>query len=215
MSGSHELQPAPLGRRVAARLVDTLLFIVAPVAVAVAGWAIASYVAFKQAFYGALQTSEDEGVADAAAGFLADIALLWLILGAFAIALVLIFIRHVNSEVWSSRRAGQTPGKRLMGIRIVRSSSGGSADLGAGQLFVRWLVLHGAPFAAAVIAGLAAGDSAELVMPLAGAACLAVVAVPALLAKPGCGVHDRLAGTMVIDVRNLPADHPVRPSTVN
>lgn len=93
---------------------------------------------------------------------------------------------------------GQTIGKRLMGTRVVADHGGPTAlPISWGTSFVRWAVLT-VPAAVPVFGAILA-----VAVPLAA---LGMMVLDGL----GRGLHDRLAGTRVVDVRTEP-----RPSAID
>lgn len=111
--------------------------------------------------------------------------LLWLIPTALALAWVL----YETVSTWSG---GQTVGKRAAGIVTVRASDGSSPSFASSSVraLVPAVIGAGAAFAAWKL---------EMLQPLrAGAALWVAVYLSALTNRSRRGLHDMLAGTLVV-----------------
>jgi uncharacterized RDD family membrane protein YckC len=149
--------PAPLWRRVLARLVDgvTVFFVL---------WALVVL----QVFWFMRDLSVRVDVAPWARA-----------LGPLLVYLVLAGAYEVVFLAWNN---GQTPGKQLLRVRVVRGSDG--RGVSAGRAALRW-VLPGA---------------ALLVWPpLAGLAVVGMTGVSAPLNRQRRALHDLLAGSIVVN----------------
>lgn len=89
--------------------------------------------------------------------------------------LVLAVVEVVPTALW-----GRTPGKAMLGTRCVDIDTGGPPGM-VRSLF-RGLLLHG-----------------WVGIPMVGWLLPAAIVVTTVLAPSGRGVHDRLAGTLVVD----------------
>lgn len=158
-----EFTPAPRGRRIGARVVD----------LAVTGWVLA-FVAIE--IDGRL-LSGDFLAQRPLASVTPDGARL-----AVITAVVLAVLEVVPTAVW-----GRTPGKAMLGVRVVDVDTGRSP--GFVRSVFRSLLLHG--WVAIPVAG--------WVLPLSFG--VTVVASPT-----GRGLHDRLAGTRVVDAAPAAAE---------
>lgn len=136
-------------------------------------------------------------------------------------------------EVVSTARRGQTLGKRLMGVCVIRCPDPGSDAVEPPRRDAsvkRWALPHGAAAASAVLSVVAlfALDEAEwtdreFFLLLSGLGAFVVVAwavcyVSALWEKERRGWHDRVAGTVVVGATDEVLDqiaagceHPGRP----
>ena len=90
-------------------------------------------------------------------------------------AFVLLALEIVPTAFW-----GRTPGKVMLGLRCVDVDTGGPP--GVVRSLFRGLLLH-----------------AWVAIPLAGWLLPAAITVTTVLAPSGRGLHDRLAGTVVVD----------------
>lgn len=102
-------------------------------------------------------------------------------------ALVLAFVEIVPTALW-----GRTPGKAMLGTRCVDIDTGGPP--GMIRSVFRGLLLHG-----------------WVGIPIVGWVLPVAIAITTVLSPSGRGVHDRLAGTLVVDVTpgpELAADDP-------
>lgn len=143
------LERADGGRRVAARVVDLVL------SFGIGG------------FLGILWVDYEDG-RDAEAGAF------YLILGLLAIMVLFMVVYEIGFLAWR----GQTPGKMLAKVRVVRYGSGGR--IGVGRAILRLLPLFLA------------------VIPAVGWIVAAVAYGWFLVDDEGRGWHDKLAGTEVI-----------------
>ena len=94
----------------------------------------------------------------------------------------------------SWRRWDATPGQRLVGIRVVSAPDGGR--LGLGRAALRWALL-GAPFGLLALLTTAVPDLPNTVPDVLVAAWYLVLLVTTAVGRPGQGLHDRLAGSVV------------------
>jgi uncharacterized RDD family membrane protein YckC len=170
-------QPAPFFRRLAARLLDLafclLLTFVLAVPVAVVLVLLSPVVAVT--------------APDSASGF------------GFVVAVICYFVAYVGLEVFLLvRRDGQTLGKGLLGLRVVRSSERPLAKLGLPAALARMLVIF-MPFVFMSMAG-GRPESGVLDM-LASAGALTLLASLVLAAIPSTmrrTLHDLVAGSRVV-----------------
>ena len=208
-SGPTELQPAPPGRRFVARLLDFLIYLAVPAGLLIGLWMLLGYL-FLHRFGDSIKgISESDHAGEAVArtsNTIIESAFAYLVLiGVAVIGIVIIIVVHIVSEVATPKRTGQTSGKKWMGLRLVADNP--TAPLRAGQLLGRWAVLHVAPFAVMGVM-LPAGATTARFLAVVG---LAALAAPIWFTTDRRGLHDRLVGTKVIDVRGLPIDHPMHP----
>jgi uncharacterized RDD family membrane protein YckC len=84
-------------------------------------------------------------------------------------------------------RDGTTPGKRLAGLRVVMADGGGVPSLGVAVLRDPVLKL------------LVFNSILSVIHPLLGFLTLAIDLAPAWRHRDGSTLHDRLAGTVVVD----------------
>ena len=208
-SGPTELQPAPPGRRFVARLLDFLIYLAVPAGLLIGLWMLLGYLFLHRTADSIKGISESDHAGEAVArtsGTIIESAFAYLVLiGVAVIGIVIIIVVHIVSEVATPKRTGQTSGKKWMGLRLVADNP--TAPLRAGQLLGRWAVLHVAPFAVMGVM-LPAGATTARFLAVAG---LAALAAPIWFTTDRRGLHDRLVGTKVIDVRGLPIDHPMHP----
>ena len=222
-SGPTELQPAPPGRRFVARLLDFLIYLAVPAGLLIGLWMLLGNLFLHRTADSVERTVdsiEKIGESDHAGEAVArtsntiiesaiaiiESAFAYLVLiGVAVIGIVIIIVVHIVSEVATPKRTGQTSGKKWMGLRLVADNP--TAPLRAGQLLGRWAVLHVAPFAVMGVM-LPAGATTARFLAVAG---LAALAAPIWFTTDRRGLHDRLVGTKVIDVRGLPIDHPMHP----
>jgi len=136
---------------------------------------------------------------DSAADQLGDAVTVDTTVAAVNAALSLALSAGYFAASWVLRRA--TPGQRLLDLSVVREGDG--ARLGAGAAIVRWGLL-GAPFGLfAFVTTVASGiDQALLDVPVA-AWYLALLVTTARDSRKR-GIHDRVAGTVVVK-RAVPA----------
>ena len=173
-----EFQPAGLGRRFAAYLVDWYLG-------ALATALPVSVVSMK--LFGTVQNQN----------LLTFYPPYGLIAGALGLFAAVIYYVAVPVLLWP----GQTPGKRWLKIKIVDQDGG---DAGAGQLFLRQLVgmiiLEGSLVSASTIwhqmFTIATGINVVNVLMYAGMA-VSLVSVVLVLAGRHRAIHDRIGGTAV------------------
>ena len=135
------------------------------------------------------------------------------ITGLFILFSLLALIPLARYEVAYTARRGQTFGKGLAGIQVVRCDDQGAltSDLecpGFRCSVERWVVPHGAGLFVGVVAGVVAERIwyfGELVGIGAGLAVWTVVYMSSLWDKHGRGWHDKAAGTIVVAA---PDPHP-------
>lgn len=186
------MRPAGVGRRAAARGIDALsTLILFALTLAAVGFVLALGV-FASAAGGGDPFGGDDG-----GGFLL-LLLLWLPSAWMAV---------YRYEVLSVARRGQTLGKRLMGICVVRyPGPGGIAaefpERRSSRFWARWALPHLVGLVAA-FAGAAAGVGALGAVGLlvgvgTGLAVWMLVYASALWGKDRRGWHDKAAGTMVV-----------------
>ena len=184
-------KPAGLWRRAAARFVDASAMAVIEFVMIL----VATAVAFLVAQPG-MVSDENWGVYYVA----------------FALLLVPASIPAYLFEVGSTVRSGQTWGKRLADIRVVRwdgeaAAAGDQGSLAHRRIAARWAIPHGAGTVAAVVAVIVvlpgAQDGVESGWVLMGAFAVpwALVYASSLWDNNGRGWHDKAAGTVVIDDR--------------
>lgn len=182
-----ELEPASLWRRLVARLCDTtclaaaialITLVIGAGAVGVGAWSASG------------ESSSDFLGADFIIGVYLSVALFVL---ALPTAVTLWFVY----ECMLARRSGQTPGKRLLGLRVIAHDSQDSAALGVDPLAARWMTMQ-VPAAILLVAGGLAWPSGDRKQMLAALGWLLLVALPAALSRSGRGVHDWVAGTVVV-----------------
>ena len=193
------MQPAGLWRRATARAIDTLcMLILYALTLAAVGFVLA-LAALPIAVGGGDVTGKVLG-----GGFWLLLVLLW-------VASAWMAVRRYEAE--STLRCGQTLGKRLMGICVVRClDTGGivAEPPERSSSLLRWAIPHAAVSAAAVLlgvvlyvvdqAGLTDRDGLLLLLGLSALAALAWAAcyVSALWGKDRRGWHDKAAGTVVV-----------------
>ncbi len=98
--------------------------------------------------------------------------------------MVLVVLEIVPTALW-----GRTPGKAMLGLRCVDVDTGGPP--GVIRSVFRGLLLH-----------------AWVAIPIAGWILPVAITISTVLAPSGRGVHDRLAGTLVVDSPSGPAAGP-------
>jgi len=91
-------------------------------------------------------------------------------------------------------RLGQTPGQRLFRLRVERAADG--QLLGVGGSAIRWIALGG-PIGLLSLAARDAAGGGTLLTLAVGAWFLALL-VSTTRSRDGQGIHDRLAGSVVI-----------------
>lgn len=162
-----ELPIASAGSRLVAKIVDNLLYAVA-------------WVPFGVALVVAIQTSPELGPEEYLSGPV--------VLASLLLSVILsLGIFGLTVAMWVS--AGQSPGKRLIGLRIVRED-GAQADAMA-LVGRRW----GIP------------TLIRLVLACGGANSLFdLVDALMIFSERGRTVHDRIAGTVVVDARWEPPE---------
>ncbi|WP_419840395.1 RDD family protein [Candidatus Poriferisodalis sp.] len=182
-----ETEAALLWRRLVARLCDAvclaaaitlILFLISAGAVGLGKWS--SEGEASSGFFGA----------DLVVGFYLLIALVFIGLPA---ALVTWYVY----ECVVARRSGQTPGKRLLGLRVVAHDARRTAPPGVDRLSARWMTLQ-LPTAVALAAGCLEWPTGDRWPALGGLGWLLVVAAPALLSRSRRGLHDWAAHTIVV-----------------
>lgn len=186
MSSPEGRQPAPLWRRLIARLLDdtvTLVLMGIPVGAA-AGSVILMAWGVGDDFLMDEQSSTDW---------------IWFVL---LIAIVLatplcMLSAYFLYQIFAGRHSGQTSAKRWFGTRVVRNAFGDSAPVSVNRLLSRCAVLHG-PASACVIAGLLRWPAGDRRLVFGGLGWLLVAALPTVWSRSGRGVHDWAAGTAVV-----------------
>ena len=186
MNEHGELQLADPKRRAAARAIDAVVTIVlAFVAVMVLG------------VTAALVSLSVDGL-----GSDSDTINVWL-----ALLLPLALVPVVSYEARAVRRRGQTFGKGLAGIRVVRyedldAPSGDPRLCDLQQSILRWAIPHLAGVVVGVLAGVVSGPRfggwAVLVGADAGLAAWMLVYASSLWDPNGRGWHDKAVGTVVV-----------------
>ena len=182
-------KPARLWRRAAARFLDTCAMVVIEAVMIFVAALIAGIVAHPGFF------SEENSE---------QFMVLWVLLMVPASIPAYLF------EVGSTARFGQTLGKRLADIRVVRwdgeaAAVGDQARLAHWRFGARWAIPHVPGIVAAVVAGIVAlpgvQDAGDFWGPVAGAAVVpwALVYASSLWDKNRRGWHDKAAGTIVVD----------------
>ena len=174
----------PLWRRAAARLLDTVAMAVIE--------AVMVFVTFMIAGFLVWQDMSDER--------LEAFYMLWLLL------LVPASIPVYRFEVVSTARSGQTWGKGLAEIRVVRwdgeaAAVGDQDPLERWRFGARWAIPHGAGLSVAVVAGAVSFSTigeVGVAVPAAGLAAWLLVYSSALFDKNRRGWHDKAAGTVVV-----------------
>ncbi|MBO1418088.1 RDD family protein, partial [Streptomyces sp. FH025] len=126
-------RPAGLGRRLAARAVDTAVLLVVAVAAGIPlGRSVSDH----------LQQKLDQ--AKMASALTRRQVQVWLVddvvLGKIAVLLGILLFASLLYEVLPVARTGQTFGKRLARIRVVDAAPGGRARLSLGRSLLRWAV---------------------------------------------------------------------------
>ena len=183
-------KPARLWRRAAARLLDTCSMA-----------AIEAVMTFAAFMIAALVVRPNFLIEDERQG---DFNVLWVLLMVPAAIPAYLF------EVGFTARFGQTFGKRLADIRVVRwdgeaAAVGDQARLAHWRFGARWAIPHVPGIVAAVVAGIVAlpgvQDAGDFWGPVAGAAVVpwALVYASSLWDKNRRGWHDKAAGTIVVD----------------
>ena len=184
-----ETEAALLWRRLVARLCDAvclaaaitlILFLISAGAVGLGKWS--SEGESSSGFFGA----------DLVVGFYLLIALVFIGLPA---ALVTWYVY----ECVVARRSGQTPGKRLLGLRVVAHDARRTASPGVDRLSARWMTLQ-FPAVILLVAGGLAWPTGDRRLMLGALGWLLVVCAPALFSNSRRGLHDWAAGTAVVSV---------------
>ena len=208
-SSPTELQLAPPGRRFVARLLDFLIYLAVPAGLLIGLWMLLGNLVLHRTEDSIESIVESDHAGEAVvrtSNTLIESAFAWVfMIGVAVIGIVIIIVVHIVSEVATPKRTGQTSGKKWMGLRLVADNP--TAPLRTGQLLGRWAVLHVAPFAVMGVM-LPAGATIARFLAVVG---LAALAAPIWFTTDRRGLHDRLVGTKVIDVRESPRDHPVHP----
>lgn len=188
-----ELEPARLWRRLVARLCDTACLAAAITLVALVIGAGAVGVG--------LWSASGESSSDfLGPDFVAGVYLLMALLGlALPSALTLWFLY----ECMLARRSGQTPGKRLLGLRVIPHGARDSGPVGMDRLAARWMTMQ-IPAAILFVTGWLAWPTGDRKQMLAALGWLLLVALPAVLSRSGRGVHDLAAGTVVVPMSGSP-----------
>lgn len=198
---SDVVPPARLARRVAARMVDTL--VTAGIALVVVYGA--GFVALVASGYDLIWGGENEREF-VAAWVSSAVALSWL---------------AALYEVVAVSRRGQTLGKMIFGVVVVRwvERAGwgeGAPSVSRARSLVRFAVLHGVAAVGAAVGGGFAhgvqGDRATSVLwaALAAVGCGLAVYALSLFDVTRRGWHDRAAGTLVVDVSVIVGDGDAR-----
>ncbi len=138
-------------------------------------------------------------------------ALGWIVLGVL-LGLVLGFIAWLVLTVWLVRRPGarngQTFGKQLVGIRVVRRHHG-EVDIGTAllrEIFTKWVLISIAAGFVSAALGFFDGGSIGLLV------AIAVWYVPAFVDGQRRALHDHMCSTRVVAAGALPAAPAAAPS---
>ena len=195
MSGVAAMPPAPLWRRLGARLIDTVA-VVALMGAYVGVTAGVPFLLFSLAAGGDFLTERQTSF---------DSLLFALYASLFVLAPVGLLVVFFAYEVVMTRRRGQTLGKLILGLRVVAFEDAGPAQLALRPLTVRWAILQVVPLAgfavtlARLVAGINIDWSVEPVYISAiGAVCVVITALPLVVTESRRGVHDWVAGTVVV-----------------
>ena len=174
-----------LARRLAARVIDSAVFAVVP--------------ALLELVFLRLIVAK-ESTPDLNRSFALGLAA-----GFYKILIVpfLLVVASFAYEAVIPARTGQTLGKRWLGVRVVKGGRGWMSvqPQGAsfGQLTVRWLVLH-VPAVVLLVLGWLEYPAGDRLLMLYGAVCFVAVGLPAAMTRSRRGVHDWVAGTVVVEV---------------
>ena len=182
-----ELEPARLWRRLVARLCDTTCLVAATALVTAVIGAGAVGV-------GMWSTAGESSSDFLGADFLVGV---YLLMALFVLAIPSALVLWFVYECVLARRSGQTPGKRLLSLRVTAHGSRDSGPVGIDRLAARWMTLQ-LPAAILLVAGWLAWPSGDRKQMLTALAWLLVVTLPTVLSRSGRGVHDWVAGTVVV-----------------
>lgn len=190
--------PANLRRRAAARVIDVcVMFVYAAVATAAGALAV-----------GLIVLSMDGNILLGSTNPGADSAATLLMFVAMCLVPVAVVARY---EAVRTARTGQTLGKKIMGIAVVRMGSRSTREVVLGlnreRHLARWALPHLSGLIAALIGAAASypvlGVYGLLVGVCTGMAGWMFVYASTIWSKDGRGWHDKIARTVVVDASVL------------
>ena len=187
--------PTWLWRRIGARLIDTaviaaaialILCIIGLGAVAAGGWA-----------------ADDEP----GGGFLGSefVSAIYLSVALFILGPPASLAVWFVYEAVLPRRSGQTLGKKLLGLRVVKCDDKAQTLVGCGPLIARSLILHVVSLIGLVVTLIRLVSDVRIDWPAEivniaaiSVICVCAMVLPAAVSRSRRGVHDWVAGTVVV-----------------